>query len=170
MLYGDVSSWNGIMNDGCLMPYGGRSKMRPNLRFNLVPTLRDSDAHFTAAGQRLHPAVADLNADGYPDVILGNHSGGLHYFQGKAFNDISVQELNLSEEPCLIYPNPARNWIQFECTQASIVSVHIYSSTGEHVAQLAPNKRTSLELAPGLYVAVFQNKDGGLHRQKLIIL
>ena len=43
-LYGDVSSWNGITNNGCGMPYGGKLKLRPNMRFNLVPTLRDMDA------------------------------------------------------------------------------------------------------------------------------
>ena len=106
-LWGDVSAWNGITKDGCAMPYGGKSKLRPNMRFNITPILRDVDAHFLSSGRRLHPAVGDLNADGYPDIILGNQAGGLNYFEGKEFNSIGTVELESANFFWELYPNPS---------------------------------------------------------------
>jgi hypothetical protein len=168
-LYGDVSSWNGITNNGCGMPYGGKLKLRPNMRFNLVPTLRDMDAHFTAAGKRLHPAVADLNADGYPDVILGNMSGGLHYFEGKAFNNISVEETPAQAPSCIIFPNPTSNRMLFQCASSYLEQAHLISLQGEHIGTLSTTEENMLDLPAGIYIVVLYREDGQRETHRLIV-
>mgnify|MGYP000844286551 CR=1 FL=1 len=169
MHYGDVSSWNGITNNGCSMPYGGKLKLRPNMRFNLVPTLRDMDAHFTYAGKRLHPAVADLNADGYPDVILGNMSGGLHYFEGKAFNDIGVQEELAPKTSCILYPNPTSSRIQFDCTQGYLAYAHVLNLQGQLVGNLSTIEENYLNLPAGSYIVLLYKENGMREAHRVIV-
>jgi hypothetical protein len=151
------------------MPYGGKLKLRPNMRFNLVPTLRDMDAHFTAAGKRLHPAVADLNADGYPDVILGNMSGGLHYFEGKAFNNIGVEETPAQAPSCIIFPNPTSNRILFQCASSYLEQAHLLSLQGEHIGTLSTTEESMLDLPAGIYIVVLYRKDGQRETHRLIV-
>ena len=169
MHYGDVSSWNGITNNGCAMPYGGKLKLRPNMRFNLVPTLRDIDAHFTHAGKRLHPAVADLNADGYPDVILGNMSGGLHYFEGKAFNDINVIEEDVPLASCVLFPNPTSSRIQFNCTNAYRETALILNLQGQLVGTLSTIEENHLDLPAGSYIVVLYQENGLREAHRLLV-
>ena len=169
MRYGDITGWNGITNDGCQMPYGGRSTQRPNMRFNLRPTLRNADTHFLASGARLHPAVGDLNADGYPDVILGNMSGGLHYFQGKAFSDIAIEEIPTAPVKCLIYPNPTQGIFQFECTDNRVTVAHIYSLEGRLLGAIPAGGRNEFALASGMYLVVFEMENGERNVERLIV-
>ena len=151
------------------MPYGGRSTQRPNMRFNLRPTLRNADTHFLASGARLHPAVGDLNADGYPDVILGNMSGGLHYFQGKAFSDIAIEEIPTAPVKCLIYPNPTQGIFQFECTDNRVTVAHIYSLEGRLLGAIPAGGRNEFALASGMYLVVFEMEDGERNVERLIV-
>ena len=169
MRYGEVTGWNGITNDGCQMPYGGRISKRPNMRFNLRPTLRSADTHFLASGSRLHPAVGDLNADGYPDVILGNMSGGLHYFEGKAFNDISIEETAMLPFTCKLYPNPTQGFFQFECTDPLITAAQIYSIHGRLLGEVTAGAKNSIPLAKGLYLVVFNTTNGLRGVERLIV-
>jgi len=170
VLYGDVSAWNGITKDGCEMPFGGKSNKRPNMRFNLIPTLRNIDTHFKSSGKRLHPAVADLNADGYLDVIVGNMSGGLHYFEGNLFNDISISELHPARTRPRVYPNPATTHVFISQTTATKASAALYTLLGRKVRDLVLNERNQIDLAPGLYVIVVTDASNGLiSSHKLII-
>ena len=169
MRYGEVTGWNGITNDGCQMPYGGRISKRPNMRFNLRPTLRSADTHFLASGSRLHPAVGDLNADGYPDVILGNMSGGLHYFEGKAFNDISIEETAMLPFTCKLYPNPTQGFFQFECTDPLITAAQIYSIHGRLLGEVTAGAKNSIPLAKGLYLVVFNTTNGLRSVERLMV-
>lgn len=58
------------------------------------------------------PLVHDFNADGYPDIMIGNFSGGLRYFEGTMPQAISIGE---TKEPIKtdvrLYPNPAGDYV-----------------------------------------------------------
>ena len=170
VLYGDVSAWNGITKDGCEMPYKNKSNKRPNVRFNLIPTLRDIDTHFKSSGKRLHPAVADLNADGYLDVIVGNMSGGLHYFEGTLFNDINITEAPSIKINPVVYPNPATTEVFIAHQDASKASAALYTVLGKKVGDLVLNERNQIALAPGLYIVVVKDSSNAqVSVHKLII-
>ena len=165
-LYGDAASWNAITNDGCAMPYAGKLKVRPNIRFNVVPSLREMDNHFISAGDRLHPAVGDINADGFPDLILGNKSGGLHYFIGKAFDDLSMEELAM-EEPCVLYPNPATHFVQYKCPSTDVRGATIFNAMGQEILRF--ENECNLQLRAGIYIVRFEHLDGHHSTQRLVV-
>ena len=81
----------------------------------LVPT--DGSANtFTAFGNYLAPAVADLNGDNLPEIIVGTYGGGLHILRNSS---VSGGILPIAPIYCSgtlpttsttgIYPNPTNN-------------------------------------------------------------
>ncbi len=167
VLIGDITGWNSITKNGCLMPYLSKNKKRPNMRFNFTPTLHQTDAHMLSSGKRLHPAVADLNADGYPDVIVGNMSGGLHYYQGKAFNSIGLEEQVLTIETSIL-PNPSTGTVLFEASEASEVA--LYDLLGKKVGTYDLGTQHFLKLPKGLYIAKFLAENGSILATEKLVL
>jgi hypothetical protein len=167
VLIGDINGWNSITANGCQMPYLSKNKNRPNIRFNFTPTLKQTDAHMLSSGNRLHPAIADLNADGFPDMIVGNMSGGLHYFEGKAFNNINAVENELTTE-FRILPNPSSGIVEFESNINS--TIELYDLLGKRIGSYDTNVLQSLSLPKGMYVVRFlSSQNQALATQKLII-
>ncbi|GHS85710.1 hypothetical protein FACS1894201_05760 [Bacteroidia bacterium] len=64
-------------------------------------------------GQWSSPAVADFNQDGIPDLVVGNHAGGLHLYYGKQSDPSAIC---LITPPMMldIHPNPAYTQIIVE--------------------------------------------------------
>lgn len=58
-------------------------------------------------GWRSAIAIGDLNADEYPDMLVGNYSGGLAYFGGTTPPPALVDELTQDRSCIEIFPNPA---------------------------------------------------------------
>ncbi len=58
------------------------------------------------------PLVNDFNNDGYPDLMIGNFSGGLTYFKGTPPPAVSIKDV---VEPLKadvhLYPNPADDYV-----------------------------------------------------------
>lgn len=56
-------------------------------------------------GANAMPAVADLDHDGYSDILLGNNRGGLNYLYGR--NTSSINRLKLNKARFNVFPNPS---------------------------------------------------------------
>ena len=167
VLIGDINGWNNITANGCQMPYLSKHKNRPNIRFNFTATLRQTDVHMISSGNRLHPAIADLNADGFPDMIVGNMSGGLHYFQGKAFNNIKLKEEESITE-FRLSPNPSRGTVVFESTVKA--TIQLYDVLGKRIGSYDANVMHTLTLPKGMYIAKYISvQNQVVATQKLII-
>ncbi len=64
-------------------------------------------------GMRSAATIADINNDGWFDLITGNYSGGLNYYEGTEKPSVfGIEEGDNSESKIQIYPNPANNQIQ----------------------------------------------------------
>ena len=121
-----------------------------------------------SSGKRLHPAVGDLNADGFPDVILGNMSGGLHYFEGKAFNSINVEEEARTAE-FKIVPNPSSSVVRFESTHNGAQAV-LYDLMGKELGNYPVNEHITLALPKGMYIVKLRDSmNRMLATEKLVL-
>lgn len=169
--YGDVSNWNSIFKDGCSMPYGGKYKQRPNMKLTIAPALRKNDTHF-AQGYRTAPAFADLTGDGIPDAVVGNFSGGLRYYEGVPFNDISVAEPPVLPRALKVYPNPSTGTVHI-ALHNPIAQLALYNSQGQLVAAQKGDGTayTTIQLnkPSGLYILKVQGEDGGIYIERILL-
>ncbi|MCX6232235.1 MAG: FG-GAP-like repeat-containing protein [Bacteroidetes bacterium] len=82
-----------------------------NGKFTLSDTLihvANYAVHQIAEGSRSAAAIADLDNDGYQDIIVGNAAGGLAYYKGSPLNILSANDNNFDKPKNFhIFPNPA---------------------------------------------------------------
>lgn len=75
--------------------------------------------------------VSDLNEDGYPDMIMGNYSGGLAYYKGVEPPMIGIDEKSY-DDAIDIFPNPAEKTIRIiNQTGKKIEKIQIFNSLGK---------------------------------------
>jgi hypothetical protein len=74
----------------------------------LAFTDQDSVTYLIKEGIRSGVAAADLNTDGYMDMVVGNFAGGLAWYQGrKPHGFVGIEETEADEPVNFnIYPNP----------------------------------------------------------------
>ncbi len=85
-------------------------------------------------------SVADINNDGFLDIIIGNKRGGLNMFAtnytvGGRVDTVEPEE---DELDLVLLPNPANDWIQLEWSKlakSSNSQLVIYNSVGRLVKQ-----------------------------------
>ena len=94
-------------------------------------------------------------------------SGGLHYYQGKAFNSISVEEEVLNIETSIL-PNPSTGTVLFEASEASEVA--LYDLLGKKVGTYELGTQHFLKLPKGLYIAKFLAENGNILATKKLVL
>ena len=63
-----------------------------------------SDVGFVNHGFRVAPTVGYLRK--YPDMLVGNFSGGIQYFKGVSRNDVGIASFYNNDLQAEIYPNP----------------------------------------------------------------
>jgi len=60
-------------------------------------------------GMRTAAAIGDINHDGQAEMIVGNYSGGLEYFNGTATVSPGISSFKTKKYPLNIFPNPVKN-------------------------------------------------------------
>ncbi len=89
-------------------------------------------------GYRSAPSLADLDQDGFPELITGNFSGGLEYFSLHDGTPVSgIHDYELTDNQCIkIYPNPASGKINIDIPQnwnAKNVEISMINCIGNEV-------------------------------------
>ena len=85
-------------------------------------------AHKINEGIRVAAAIADLNGDSKPDVIVGNWAGGITYFKGS-----EPHEKETPTEPLydiIVYPNPTTGELRVTSDGLQIKSIEIFDILG----------------------------------------
>lgn len=122
----------------------------------------DSLISFIDEGRNTSIAVADLNSDGFPDVISGNGRGGLSAYWGGTPTHIANTNNDIR---FVISPNPTSNY--FAIVTDNYIphpsdKVRILSITGQEMAQYALSGQPFHigHLSPGVYLIVLDLESG----------
>lgn len=110
-------------------------------------------------GRRVCPAVADLNGDGFPEIIIGNYAGGLSLFSGVTpppHTNISNFYDNIDIK---IFPNPTLGNFKIE-SGFPIKTVEIFNLLGQKIYEIHENLNYSAEI-------VLKNVNNGIYFAKI---
>jgi hypothetical protein len=128
-------------------------------------------------GLKSAPAVAFLNSDKYPELITGNISGGVSYYNGTTPQPESVNEIQVEPFSILISPNPASSMVQIDIDSKSFEKefiVEIYSPVGKMLIRKSFYFQCSVKLSTenlvsGIYLCRVLSDKGKFVCKKLII-
>ena len=131
--FGDIFYYSGIKNN-------------LNGKFKLVM----KNYLWIDEGLRSAVAVGNLNNDEYPDMVVGNYSGGLSYFDGTTAPPAGFGDLEKTGEFNL-FPNPATNFITIIPTgneKEKDLIFSIFDITGQKVMEIdQPHQNKIIEIS-----------------------
>ncbi|MBL4594378.1 MAG: T9SS type A sorting domain-containing protein [Flavobacteriales bacterium] len=85
-----------------------------NIDGNLTGTFSiDSSFQNIQDGSSTSVTLADINNDSFLDLLIGNYSGGVVYYQGDFPTTTILKDNNVIDE-IKVYPNPAQNYINID--------------------------------------------------------
>jgi hypothetical protein len=125
-------------------------------------------------GAQSTPAAGDLNADGFPDLIVGNRAGGLTYYRGIAPNwqEALVNDLTKNVK---IFPNPTNGMLTIDGLEGKgrIVVQSVLGKTEReflfHEKPFFTLNLQGLGLANGLYFISIQTNQGTITRRIVFV-
>lgn len=115
-------------------------------------------------GARCAPFYEDITNDGKRDLFLGNHAGGLAFFNSTNVNGVGIQEL-LKNEQVIVFPNPASDKITIALKDNSYSEMQIkcLDILGHEVFETTTfNKVIQIDVShfsKGIYFIQLQAKD-----------
>ncbi|MDR2971224.1 MAG: T9SS type A sorting domain-containing protein [Bacteroidales bacterium] len=114
-------------------------------------------------GIRVAVAVADLNNDSKPDLIVGNWAGGVAYFNGSEPIENKVVENKLQD--VLVYPNPTTGELRVTSYELQVTSVEVFDIYGRavstHYSLLTTHYSMDISHLPaGIYFLKFETEKG----------
>jgi len=111
-----------------------------NIDYNLAGTFTllekitetiQNKAYRIKEGIRVAAAVADLDGDNIPDLLVGNWAGGLSYFKGTTPPEVKVAETNLDD--IKVFPNPCKGELRITNYELRIDNVEIFDVYGRKI-------------------------------------
>jgi hypothetical protein len=115
--------------------YFGHLYFYDNIDGNLTGTFNLVSAAYENINQGSNsaPWVADINNDGFKDLIVGNMEGGVTFYKG-VITLTSVPEIvNPMKWNFNLFPNPANNMVTLRINEdkGSVYTIELYSILGE---------------------------------------
>lgn len=146
-----------------------------NIDGNLAGTFTLTDSMYVSwrEGGFVSAAVADMNADGLYDMIIGNYAGGVSYFKGD--NNVSTASNESSTESLIdVFPNPASNMISVttDFNPGNETYYRLIDVSGKVVREgNILHRQTTITctgIAPGMYVLSIECAQGIINRKVMI--
>ena len=148
----------------------------------------DVNEQFFVADNKLFPikegirtaiAAADLDRDGYLDLIVGNYAGGIAFYKGITPPDRSLALTNNTPVADLvqIFPNPTTDYLHFNLFSSNfnnrVCSVLIYDIVGRCCLQKTFDNATAgiVDVSPlldGFYMIKFSMSNGTFFVKKMV--
>lgn len=116
-------------------------------------------------------AIADINADGFDDLITGNRRGGLSFYKGVFPDFISSTK---EETNWIAYPNPANESISFHINSAGtfkgLLRITDLSGRVIHREEIhSPHTLNTQAFESGMYTASFENEKSKYHVRFIVM-
>lgn len=110
-------------------------------------------------GGRCSIAVANLNNDSFPDMIIGNYSGGVSFFKGVTPSPVGISEFPSNQNQLEIYPNPASNTVSIKIPNSlsGLINIEIYDYRGSEIS------KNHLKISGQIYTAEISGFSNGLY-------
>jgi hypothetical protein len=89
---------------------------------DLLDELLDTTGISADRGIRTGAFVADINSDGKTEMIVGNYSGGLEYFNGNAQVLPGIFDISETKRNLQLFPNPAQNNVNLQFSEQQKIS------------------------------------------------
>jgi len=127
-------------------------------------------------GSRTGFTVWNFNNDTYPDLIIGNYSGGLALYRGVTPHELGMEEVKDALPGFTIYPNPSCDRVNIEVTgsfpkdgydviMTDLLGRQIY------VRQMLTEETVShsvSDLPAGIYLVTVRSRNGFFETCKLL--
>ncbi len=145
---------------------------------NLTGAFAVRSEHFSDLNEGLYTrlAIADINADGFLDFVIGNQRGGIRFYSLDT-NTTTTQQLVTAELPEItVFPNPANDFINlnFNGERYKNLEIYIINSLGQIVESELINNHNNIErinlptLPNGIYFCKIQTEKGLLTKSFII--
>jgi hypothetical protein len=110
----------------------GQLKYYKNISAEAGQVFELTDPHFMfiTEGIRTAPAWSDLDNDGFPDLAIGNYSGGITLFKGTPPGPAGFFEKEKSHGKMSVSPNPGNGWVKVNLNIAGTWQLDIYNLDG----------------------------------------
>jgi len=160
----------------------GYLRLYDNIDGNLsgIFSLVDSTYGDIFQGTRISPNGADINNDGYMDLIVGNYEGGVSYYKGQSSPTSVSNADNFIQWNFDLFPNPADNTVNIKIRNDnnSAYKLELYTVMGQLISsQKIINNSILLNtqgLAQGIYICkvseLSANGNKGAEQIKRIVI
>ena len=115
-------------------------------------------------GRRTAAAIARIDDNSYPDLIVGNYAGGAAYLSGRSPATHESGTPSYSQNIISAYPNPTSGKLRIENAKLRIENVEVYDVYGKLITTIkVDGNMAELDLsdnAPGIYFTRIMTEKG----------
>ncbi len=128
-------------------------------------------------GVRSGVAIADLNADGFPDLILGNYSGGCTFYKGITPPPLTIsinEQPNIEDYSLTVFPNPCSDILTIRALYneepLEFERIVIYNTLMQEIEVIAGGSKAInvKDFKTGIYFLQIYPKKGGRLSAKFV--